>query len=277
MALHYLGKISLNKGELDDAEEYIEKAQKLSPQDAAVFFDAARIMGAQAQDASIFSAPGYAKDALKAFKKAAELEPETLMYRQGLMTFYLQAPGFLGGDEDLAMVEAEAIAGIDAAAGFVALASVYQTGDKKKKVEAHYATAEEKFPDNAKVFYSRGRYFQSQEDFTKAIADFKKVQTLKPENEEDQTIFAALYQIGRSCVLSESNYAEGIKALHRYIETAPVANDLPEKAWAKYRLGILYKGNGDKKTARKLYKEAQSETQDKRLLKSLKKALKKRR
>ena len=171
VALHYLGKIALSEGEFDDAEEYIEKAQEYAPNDATVYFDTALIMGAQAQDSSIFSAPGYAKDALKAFKKAAELEPQTLKYRQGLMSFYLQAPGFLGGDEDLAMDEAKAIAQIDGAAGFIALANVYQSTDEEEQLKAHYALADENFADNASIYYSRGMYYQSQEDFAKAVSD----------------------------------------------------------------------------------------------------------
>ncbi len=275
IALHYLGKIALTQGELDDAEDYIEKAQKYAPNNAAVFFDSGRIMGAQAQDSSMFSAPGYAKDSLKGFKKAAELEPSTVKYREGLMSFYLQAPGFLGGDKKLALIEANAIAHLDEVKGFVALANVYQSTDADKKLDAHYASAETKFADNASILFSRGMYYQSEEKFDIAVADFQKVLTLKPANDNDHSIFSAQYQIGRSSVLSKDNYEVGIKALHGYIETAPVADSLPTKAWAKYRLGLLYKGKGDKATAKKLYQQAKSETKDKTLLKGIKKALRK--
>jgi tetratricopeptide (TPR) repeat protein len=274
-ALHYLAKIALNEGEFDQAEEYIEKAIEAAPIDAAVHFDAARIMGAQAQDSSMFSAPGYAKDALKAFKKAAELEPETIQYRQGLMSFYLQAPGFLGGDEKLAMAEANAIAQLDPAQGFVALANVYQSTDKEEQLALHYASVDDKYPDNASILFNRGLYYQTQEEFSKAVSDFKKVQTLKPSAEDDQSRFAAQYQVGRSSVLSKSNYEEGIQSLQQYLDSAPDADGLPSKAWAKYRLGILYKQTGDKKMAKSLYKQARAETKDKQLLKSLKKSLKK--
>lgn len=274
IALQYLAKIALNQGELDDAEEYIEDAQELAPSNASIHFDAARIMGAQAQDSSIFSAPGYASDALKAFKKAAQLEPETIQYRQGLMSFYLQAPGFLGGDNKLAMAEAKAIAKLDEVQGFIALANVYQSTDEDEKLKSHYASADIKYASNANIIYNRGLYYQSQQDFTKAVTDFQHVQRLKPIDQDDQSIFAALYQIGRSSVLSESQFEVGIVALQNYIEKAPVNDILPSKPWAKYRLGYLHKKNGDKNTARKLYKEAKSETQDKTLAKKLKKALK---
>jgi tetratricopeptide (TPR) repeat protein len=275
IALHYLAKIALKESELDQAEEYIEKAIENDPENAKVHFDAARIMGAQAQDSSVFSAPGYAKSALKFFKSAAELEPKTIKYRQGLMSFYLQAPSFLGGDVDLAMSEANAISKLDPSQGFIALANVYQNTDKKEQLKLHYASVEEKFADNANILFARGLYYQSEEDFVKAVNDFKRVQTLKPVDDTDQTIYAAQYQIGRTSVLSKGNYEEGKQALHQYIDTAPEADGLPSKAWAMYRLGILYKETDEKTTAKKLYKEAKMEAKDKQLQKSLKKAIKK--
>lgn len=274
-ALHYLAKIALNESELDEAEEYIEKAKELSPENARIHFDAARIMGAQAQDSSMFSAPGYAKNALKSFKRAAELEPETIDYRRGLMSFYLQAPGFLGGDEKLAMQEANAIEKLDPVKGFMALANVYQSTGASGLLEQHYSSVDGKLADNANVLFSRGLYYQTLEEYGKALADFRKIQTLERASEEDHTNYAALYQVGRSSVLSESNHKEGIDSLNQYIKTAPESDQLPSKAWAKYRLGILFKQTGDKKSAKTLYKEAQQETKDKQLLKSLKKSIKK--
>jgi len=273
VALQYLGKIALAEGELDDAEEYIEKAQKLSPKDAEVQFDTARIMGAQAQDASIFSAAGYASKSLEAFKKAAQLEPDSVKYRRGLMNFYLQAPGIVGGDDKLAMDEALAISELNPIEGFVALASVYQNTKEEQKLQLLYQSAEKEFPNSAQIAYSRGMYYQSLEKFELAIADFRNVQTMQAENEEDVSIFAALYQIGRNSVLSKTNTEEGIKALHRFINTAPTHNSLPSIPWAKFRLGLLYVNKGDKESARKLYKEAKTETNDKTLQKKLKKKL----
>jgi tetratricopeptide (TPR) repeat protein len=274
IALQYLAKIALNESEYDEAEEYIEKAIVGDPKNASIQFDAARIMGAQAQDSSVFSAPGYAKDALKFFKNAAELEPDTIIYRQGLMSFYLQAPGFLGGDEDLAILEAKAIANLNPIKGFIAFANIYQSTNKKDELDMHYASVDEKYPDNASILFNRGMYYQTEEDFLKAVKDFKTVQTLKLTADDDRTLFDAQYQIGRSSVLSKSNYEEGKQALHKYIDTAPEIAGLPSKAWAKYRLGLLYKQTGDKKMAKRLYKESQTETDDKQLRKSLKKSLK---
>ena len=91
MAIQYLAKIALAEGKLDEAEEYIEKAQELAPKNAKIQFDAARVMGAQAQDASIFSASGYASKFLEAFKKAVELKPNFVKQQTSIRRYCLFA------------------------------------------------------------------------------------------------------------------------------------------------------------------------------------------
>jgi len=273
VSLDYLANIALRQDEYDDAEEYIEKALNLAAMDAKIQFDAGKIMGAQAQDSSIFSAMGYAKKSLQAFKQAAQLEPDNIKYRQALMSFYLQAPGIAGGDVALAEAEANAIETLDPAKGFMAMASIYQKTDEVK-LTAHYAKLEQQFPDNAAVLFNRAMYFQSKEKFDLAITDFRKILTIKPTDEEDNSLYAALYQLGRTSLLSNDNIEEGIQSLQSFIETAPTHDSLPSKAWAKYRLGLLYVSQGDKKTAKELYQQAKNETKDETLLKNIKKSLK---
>ena len=274
-ALHYLARIAMRHDELDQAEDYIERAQAIAPDDAAIQFVAARIMGGQAQSASIFSAPGYAKKSLKAFKKAAELEPETLDYRKGLMSFYLQAPGFLGGDEKLALAEAAAIAELDELQGIIAMASIYLSKEDFPQLSAHYAAATEKFPHSPALFVSRGMSYQAREQYELAIADFALAKELKGQDQEDVSPYTAMYQLGRSSVLGGIEIEQGIQALHTFIDTAPEDKGLSPKAWAKYRLGLLYSKKGDNAKARELYLQANNETRDENLLEQLEKALKK--
>ncbi len=192
IALQYLGKIALNQGELDDAEEYIEAAQILAPINAEIHFDLAQIMGSQAQDASIFSVTGYIRKSLEGYKKAAQLEPEMISYRQGLMGFYLAAPGIVGGDKELAMVEAKAIAELDQMMGIVAIANVYQATGLHQKLKELYENAQESFPDNPRIIFSRGMYHQSQEKFDLAITDFRNIQTMKASDQQDLSLFSSI-------------------------------------------------------------------------------------
>ncbi len=274
VSLDYLANIALAQSEFDDAEEYIEKALKYATNDAKIQFNAGRIMGALAQDASIFSAMGYAKKSLQGFKKATILEPQNIKYRQALMSFYLRAPGIAGGDLKLAEAEANAIVALDAAEGYIAMANFYHSTDEEK-LKAHYDQLDISFAENPAVIMNRAMYYQSKELFDQAFADLNRVLAIKPIDETDRTQFSALYQFGKTSLLSNKNIDEGIKSFQLFIDTSPELDSLPTKAWAKYRLGLLYLAKGDKKTAKDLYQQAQNETQDESLISNVKKSLKK--
>ena len=246
VALQYLAKIALQQQEFDDAEEYIEQALKFAANQAEIHFDAALIMAAQAQNSSIFSAPGYAKKSLNGFKMAVQLAPSNLQYRQGLMTFYLAAPGIVGGDEALAIEK------IDPVAGVLALADVYRNTDQTKELKQLFSDADKRFPNNAAILFKRVMYYQAEKQFDLAVNDFKKIQTIVPKDQNDITAFRALYQIGRSSVLSESDHQRGVKALESFIKAAPEHEELASKSWARYRLGLLYHELGDKNRALEL-------------------------
>jgi len=158
IALRYLARIALQEGELDDAEDYIEKAQKLGPNQAATQFYFAQIMAIQAMQASMFKAPSYAKKSQGGFLRALELNPDNVEYHQGLMSYYLQAPAFMGGDKQLALVEAELISKINPLQGYIAFASVYQASNEEVKVEQTFIDATNSFPDSAQIKYVRGMY-----------------------------------------------------------------------------------------------------------------------
>ncbi|NRA72066.1 MAG: tetratricopeptide repeat protein [Gammaproteobacteria bacterium] len=275
VALQYLAKIALQQQEFDDAEEYIEQALKFAANQAEIHFDAALIMAAQAQNSSIFSAPGYAKKSLNGFKMAVQLAPSNLQYRQGLMTFYLAAPGIVGGDEALALVEALAIEKIDPVAGVLALADVYRNTDQTKELKQLFSDADKRFPNNAAILFKRVMYYQAEKQFDLAVNDFKKIQTIVPKDQNDITAFRALYQIGRSSVLSESDHQRGVKALESFIKAAPEHEELASKSWARYRLGLLYHELGDKNRALELYVLAKAQATDKRLIEKLKRQIKK--
>jgi len=271
ISLQYLAKIAIKDSEFDDAEDFILRAQEIAPKNASVQYDVAQIMGRQAQESSIFSAPGYAKKTLKAYEQAVQLEPSNINYRQGLIAFYLQAPSIVGGDKELALEQAIAIETLDPVKGFIALVDVYQTTEENTKLETLYSTIDSKFPESGGLFYRRGLYYQSAKKYSKALVDFQKAHAAKPQNEDDLTAYAALYQIGRNSVLSGKDIDNGIKALQDYLVNAPSDPILPGADWTKYRLGLLLSNKGDKQNAAKLFKQAKSETKDKRLLKLLKK------
>lgn len=273
-ALVYLSHIALLEEDSDLAEQHIEQALAAEPNNANSHFEAGQIYGQIAGNASIFSAPGYAKKSLHSFKKAVELAPENLDYRKGLMGFYLAAPSIVGGDLELASEQADQIAKIDPEDGFIARLGVLMAEENDPALQAQLGKIEREYEQSAQAYFFRGMYRQSKEQFDLALEDFSRAKSLTPKNDQDTSPVQSLYQIGRTSVLSGQNLDTGILALSQYIELSPKQRSLPSLAWAKFRLGLLQLKKGSKGLAAGLFEEAKSSTQDKTLLKELKKALK---
>lgn len=273
VALMYLGLLALEDDNLDSAAEYLEQALEIDPNNAKIQYEYALATGLQAQDASIFSAPGYARKSMAAIKKAVELAPEMVEYRFRLMDFYLSAPGILGGSDGKAFAEANAISAIDAPQGVIALASYYQQKGDEEKRASIYEDSVDQYPASAALTINRAIYYFVQESYEQAREDLKKVETIPLEEGDITSKPHALYLIGRTSLQSNTHLEEGIASLSTYLDSAPRNRNLPEKANVKFFLGELYLKTGDEQRATGLYQEVLEETQNSRLLELAEEAL----
>lgn len=249
-ALLYLSQIA-RRDDLDAAEELIEEAVTLDPNNAEIQFQRGITMGAQAGN-SIFSALGYAKKSKRSFLKAVELEPESVTYRQGLMGFYLAAPGIAGGDEELALQQVEAIKALDARSGVVAELDYLKATEQAEVFEQTLADALERFADLPDFYFLAGLAAQAQKEYEQAHALFTQGANQEAADERSENArLSALYQIGRTAVYSQSHLAEGVAAMQRYLAENPNNPSLPSRDWGKFRLAQIYMVNGedDKVTA----------------------------
>ncbi|MCE2958353.1 MAG: tetratricopeptide repeat protein [Flammeovirgaceae bacterium] len=97
VAQYYLGRVSFDKKEYDDAAEYFEEATEADPKQADYFNWLGNTYGTIAQSANMFKQGILAPKMKKAWEKAIELDAKNLSARTSLIQYYLQAPGFMGG------------------------------------------------------------------------------------------------------------------------------------------------------------------------------------
>lgn len=269
----YLAKIAMNN-DLDKAEELIEQVIKTQPNHAQAWFTRGIIMGAQASNA-LFSALSYAKKSKNSFIKATELEPNNLEYQQGLFQFYLAAPSFAGGDIKAAATIVNNISKQDKRTGYALTLLLARQEEDQQKIDQTLAAATADYPTLPDFYYYAGIIKQQQEDYSGANTLLNKAVALKGEDEESLTLQqGALYQIGRTAVLSKQHINQGIQALEQYIAAEKIYPNNPKKAWAQFRLGNLLALKDEKQKAKEIYKQINS-SEDKRLRKKVKKALKK--
>src|SRR4030095_3363827 len=97
-----LGKVRYVWGDIDKAADLFEKAINATPDKSEYFLWWGRALGRKAEKAIFLKAPFLARKSRDAFQRAVELDSDNLDARDDLLSFYLEAPGFLGGGKDKA-------------------------------------------------------------------------------------------------------------------------------------------------------------------------------
>lgn len=238
-ATFYLGRIYLNREDGDKlAVKWLEKAVELDETNSSYHFWLGNAYGMKAQEASVFRAPGLAKKVKKHFLRAVELDPDNTDARFGLMQYYLQAPGIMGGDDAEGKKQAEEIKKRDSLLGHRACAIVYEHEEQYDLAEKEYLAAIQEASDSTNSYYMLGFYYQNREEFQKAYDLFEEVLKKNPLD------LVALYQIGKTGALSGQNLERAAECLHRYLLMDPGKN-MPSLDWAHCRLGTVFQNAGE--------------------------------
>lgn len=268
----YLGRLWLAQ-DADEAEQWIEQAVTQAPQNSEAHYTRGIIMGRQAGN-SVFSALSYAEKSLYSFNRAVELAPDNTEYRQGLMNFYLQAPGIAGGDMDLALAQVKEIENLDQRAGMAARLSYLNAEDDQQGYQQLLSSAKQALPGIPDFYVQAGMDLVREEKYPQAIAEFTLAINQPAADEESLTgRYIAMYQLGRASVMGKTQVEQGVAALRTYLKQAPLTRKLPSHAWASFRLANLYELQGNMAEAKQLYQSIQS-SRDKKLAKDVKKKLK---
>ncbi len=275
-AYYYLGVLETNN-DYEQAVGYLKAAIALKPANAKYHVMLGNAYGMKAGRASIFSKFGAAKNCLKEFEMASSLDPKYIDARRGLIEYYLQAPGIMGGSIDKAIAQSDTIMMLDPYAGYLTKASIFEYQKEKKKTEESYLRAIEIAPektqayrslwwsyvsnkeeskadealaravkavkDKSDIYYWAGLYYVQASDLVKADAMFHHAL------EEDSTNAPVYYQMGKVALLSGKDLEKGVRAFTKYL-TMPVARNAPDYSYAHWRMGLIYEKLGQKEAAR---------------------------
>ena len=105
-AQYYLGRIAYDNKKYDDAVDHFKLATELSPLNGEYFNWLGDSYSGVGSTASIFTQMSVGPKALRAWEKAAQLDPKIINARVSLVDSYIVAPEFMGGGE----VKAKAVA-----------------------------------------------------------------------------------------------------------------------------------------------------------------------
>jgi tetratricopeptide (TPR) repeat protein len=247
-----VGRAQLDSNRADDAVKTFEKAVKANPQNPEAHFQLGRALGSIAQRASVLRQPFLAKRVQSEFEKTVELDANHLGGREGLLQFYLQAPGVMGGSVGKAREQAAAVAKLSALRGHLADANIANHEKDAAGAEKAYRAAAAEFPDSLNAVTP---YVGFLANANRADEAFAPLDRYVAKHTGDRV---ALFWIGRTAAITGKQLDRGEQALRSVLAMPVTATDGPRVAQeaVHLRLGDIAARRGDKAKARASYEEA---------------------
>jgi tetratricopeptide (TPR) repeat protein len=241
------GRAAMQRNDYETAANLLEKAVAQNPNSAEGHFLLGEAYGSLAQKANFFKQASLASKTHREFARAAQLDPNNLDARFGLIEFYMLAPGFMGGDEKKAFEQAGEIRKRDAMRGHQAYAYIYGRQKKHDLARQEYVNAVKEQPNLPKTHYWLGISFLTADKNYKAAAEeFEMAVKLDP------SYMPGWFQIGHMAALSGASLQRGEEALQKYLTYTPKPDE-PQHYRAYYWLGGIFEKQGKKGEARQSY------------------------
>jgi Tfp pilus assembly protein PilF len=237
------GQSLMERQEFEKASQLLEKAVAGEPNNAQYHYLLGGAYGELAMRAGMLSKASLAKKTRVEIERAVELNPKHTEARFSLISYYLMAPGFLGGGEDKALAQANAIKAYDGIDGHRAYARIYTTQKKPDLARKELVEAVRENPKSAKAHTALGSFYMNEKKWAEAQHEYDMALQLDPA-------FMLVYlRIGQLALRSESNYARGEESLRKYLAYKPTLNE-PGHGSTWYVIGLIQEKQGRKAEAK---------------------------
>lgn len=246
------GVALMGQGKPAQAESKFERAVAADDKNGVYHLWLGRAVGQQAQTASKVKQPFMARRIKAEFERAVALDPELLDARDGLISFYLQAPGFMGGSVEKAREQQREIARRDAYRGHLAASNIAWSAKDTAATERALQAAIAAAPDSVRTVVGLA---QRQAAWGRTAAAFATLESHLARRPDD---VAVRFQVGRLAATSGEQLARGEQLL-RALVAAPEwepTNLRPSRAAVHYRLGMVLERSGRTADARASYERA---------------------
>lgn len=231
-------RILLAQDKTEDAFDFMESLTEAHSDNVQLQYRFGQSAMVMAQKASIFSKLGYAKDGVKAWNKALELDPKHKGALKGLISFHRFAPGMAGGDIDKALAYAKTLQTIDGPAGALSLVRVYHSMEEKGLAAQTLDSAIVKYPTDSHLLFQRGVMFLDEKKWQTSYEDLTSALSNADKDSDKANI---LYQLGKLAVKSGSNTEAAIQS----VKTLMAMEEHRYPQWGNLRLAQLYVKQGD--------------------------------
>ena len=250
VALHCMGRVYAAMDKAGDAAGWFEKAIKANDKVSAHHLWLANALGDQAEHTNKLKLPFLARRVKSEFDKAAQLDPTSIDARHGLIAFYSQAPGVMGGSMDKAKEQAIEIGKLNAMRGHIEMGALLARDKDVAGAEREYLAAVKAAPDSGVAYSRLAGFYGNQKKWAEALAVQERLLAAKPD------AVNAHLNIGWYLIQMKGDLERAEKEIKLWMAEPPKDAPIPNKSFAHYALGRLYEEQGKKDVARAEYQSA---------------------
>jgi tetratricopeptide (TPR) repeat protein len=247
-AYNLLSRAYFQLEQWDTSLRMAEKSVALEPRNSLYHQWLGRAAGRKAENSNPFAAFTLARRVKTEFERAVALDGSNLSARSDLTEYYLEAPGFLGGDKNKARQQAEAVAPQDPALADYLYAKVEEkqgSGHAEQQYKKAIATS-----DNSARYWVELAYYYRRagrpQDMESAVN-----QSLTAAHHEGMPAYDGAFLLLRT----GRNFPVATQMLRLYLDGSELSEDGPA-FHARHFLGELLEKQGDHQQAAEEFRAA---------------------
>jgi Flp pilus assembly protein TadD len=225
-AYELTGKAQFVMGDFKKAVQAFERAVELKPNSSTYHHWLGKAWGRRAETSNPLLAPGYASKARQNFEQAVALDEKNIEAINDLFSYYLEAPGFLGGGLNKAAALSEKIKAIDRIEYHYAQAQIAEKRKEFKTAEMHFRRAYDLAPRQVGRIIDLARFLSKQGRHQESEAMFVQAEKVAPNEPR------LLFERASNYIRAKQNLDEAKALLERYLK-APLTPDDPPRAEAQ--------------------------------------------
>lgn len=238
-AYNLLCRVYFQMEQWDAALRMAEKSTSLQPHNSLYHQWEGRAAGRKAENSNPFTAFGLARRVKSEFERAVALDGNNVSARSDLVEYYLEAPGFLGGDKKKAREQAEAVAEQDRGLGDYLFARVEEK-QGSGRAEQLYQRAIATSNDSARYWVELAYYYRRAGRLQDMEAAIDHSLTARREGNFEYDGAFLLLRTGR-------NFPRAMQMLRQYLDNHTTEDGPAFRA--HYLLGELFEKQGDRRQA----------------------------
>jgi tetratricopeptide (TPR) repeat protein len=245
-----VGRIAVAQDRSNEAVDWFEKAVDRDVNVALYHLWLGNALGEEAQKASKFRQPFLARRVKTEFEAAVRLDPASVDARHGLIQFYSQAPGIMGGSTDKAREQVNEIAKLNRMRGHLELAALLERDKDIVNAEREYQAAITAAPDSNAGYNGLINFSARQHKWDQVFATIEQLMKARPDERSAKLAY------GRAAALSGQNLERGEQEIKSWLASPPDDVQPAALSLVHTRLGAIYERQGKADSARTAYQEA---------------------